>query len=471
MKAMALRTADTANTFWERLVVYINDEYSLLVSFKLLTKHILLLLSNQVVQICDDIFEFQSNALVHGLYSSWSCKWWLEHNLQLVVVAHANFGGVMSAIHLIAYQGMADSCFRPHKALAQTLAHTINTASIVRAPAIDPLEPIETPPPRQPVVSRDLLHGEGLFDISCPKLEIACRSVFTPSSWVQQWLTPKEYLWVFDVLALLTPQLLDNQRLRSLLLRSLLPLVVASIFCSVWVVVGGGRANETCLGNEVQISEDLHMVETGEKRQIADPNIVGMEMREDNARAGSKLDCSLVKTFSKKCRGNELNGPDTSSDMTEPLRPAVQAAVVPTLVSTSSLPEVHETILDKVRAEHDMAKAIKANDTQVPVYLWNKAMCGRESTDKESKALSTLRYFLLRVYRRRLWREIRSYMASKFCQEWLALGHAGENRGAKLEVEEMEEILWWAAENKWFEYPLFPLCCTSVSPLGSGCKL
>jgi hypothetical protein len=45
-------------------------------------------------------------------------------------------------------------------------------------------------------------------------------------------------------------------------------------------------------------------------------------------------------------------------------------------------------------------------------------------------------------------------MASKFGQEWLALGHAGENRGAKLEVEAMEEILWRAAENEWFEYPL-----------------
>jgi hypothetical protein len=62
MKAMALRTTDTANTFWERLVAYIDDEYSLLASFKLLPKHILLLLSNQVVQICDDIFEFWRNA-------------------------------------------------------------------------------------------------------------------------------------------------------------------------------------------------------------------------------------------------------------------------------------------------------------------------------------------------------------------------------------------------------------------------
>ncbi len=61
MKAIALRTADIANTFWEHLVAYIDNEYSLLASFKLLPKHILLLLSNQVVQICDNIFEFRSN--------------------------------------------------------------------------------------------------------------------------------------------------------------------------------------------------------------------------------------------------------------------------------------------------------------------------------------------------------------------------------------------------------------------------
>ena len=59
---MALRTAEAASTFWERLVAYVDDEYSSLMSFHLLAKHVLLLLSNQVVQICDDIFEFCGNA-------------------------------------------------------------------------------------------------------------------------------------------------------------------------------------------------------------------------------------------------------------------------------------------------------------------------------------------------------------------------------------------------------------------------
>jgi len=62
LRSMALCTAEAASTFWERLVAYVDDEYSLLMSFHLLAKHVLLLLSNQVVQICDDIFEFRGNA-------------------------------------------------------------------------------------------------------------------------------------------------------------------------------------------------------------------------------------------------------------------------------------------------------------------------------------------------------------------------------------------------------------------------
>jgi hypothetical protein len=58
---MALRTTNAANTFWECLGAYIDNKYSLCASFKLLSKHILLLLSNQVVQICNNIFKYQSN--------------------------------------------------------------------------------------------------------------------------------------------------------------------------------------------------------------------------------------------------------------------------------------------------------------------------------------------------------------------------------------------------------------------------
>jgi hypothetical protein len=60
LQDMALKTAKYTMQFWNALMAYIEDEYTLLLSFKLQPKHVLLLLSNQVVQICDDMFEFRN---------------------------------------------------------------------------------------------------------------------------------------------------------------------------------------------------------------------------------------------------------------------------------------------------------------------------------------------------------------------------------------------------------------------------
>jgi hypothetical protein len=60
---MALKTAEALMRFWHSFVTYLDDEYSMLTSFNLLPKHILLLLSNQVVQICDELFEYCNKAM------------------------------------------------------------------------------------------------------------------------------------------------------------------------------------------------------------------------------------------------------------------------------------------------------------------------------------------------------------------------------------------------------------------------
>jgi hypothetical protein len=62
LRDTGIRTAEYTIQFWNALVAYIEDEYTLLLSFKLLPKHVLLLLSNQVVQICDDTFELRNCA-------------------------------------------------------------------------------------------------------------------------------------------------------------------------------------------------------------------------------------------------------------------------------------------------------------------------------------------------------------------------------------------------------------------------
>jgi hypothetical protein len=58
LRDTAIKSAEFTMHFWNALTAYIEDEYTLLLSFKLLPKHVLLLLSNQVIQICDDMFEF-----------------------------------------------------------------------------------------------------------------------------------------------------------------------------------------------------------------------------------------------------------------------------------------------------------------------------------------------------------------------------------------------------------------------------
>ncbi len=63
VRDMALKTAEHTMRFWHSFVAYLDEEYSMLMSFKLLPKHILLLLSNHVEQICDNISDFRNKAV------------------------------------------------------------------------------------------------------------------------------------------------------------------------------------------------------------------------------------------------------------------------------------------------------------------------------------------------------------------------------------------------------------------------
>ena len=108
LKSMALKTADVSRLFWMSLVAYLNDKYSLLESFKLVAKHVLLLLSNQIVQICDDIFKYRSNA----------------SNVDL-----SNTGAVAARFAWVSLQaigcmtGYLKEKFRHHQAINSTFVH------------------------------------------------------------------------------------------------------------------------------------------------------------------------------------------------------------------------------------------------------------------------------------------------------------------------------------------------------------
>ena len=57
LKKLALLTADLSNRWWVELSSYLDNEYLMLHSYKLATEQILLLLSNQVAQMFEDIYE------------------------------------------------------------------------------------------------------------------------------------------------------------------------------------------------------------------------------------------------------------------------------------------------------------------------------------------------------------------------------------------------------------------------------
>jgi hypothetical protein len=171
-------------------------------------------------------------------------------------------------------------CFAPCDALALTLVHVVNPALPGKAQMIKPPKPIEPPIPCAPIIQDDCLRGKGLFDITHPKLKIACQSVFKPSGWVQRLLTPQEFLRVFDVPAALIQQLSKDRWVRSLLLRSLSPLIMTSIFHTMWSGIGGGISQEPYQGSKVQTSSgtNLHMegsTEVQGTRKLNTHDVVG----------------------------------------------------------------------------------------------------------------------------------------------------------------------------------------------------
>ena len=62
LRQAALQTAQDTQLFFQNLASYLDEELTMLTSFNLPSKQTLLLLSNQVVHICDDLFEYRNQA-------------------------------------------------------------------------------------------------------------------------------------------------------------------------------------------------------------------------------------------------------------------------------------------------------------------------------------------------------------------------------------------------------------------------
>ena len=66
----------------------------------------------------------------------------------------------------------------------------------------------------------------------------------------------------------------------------------------------------------------------------------------------------------------------------------------PAQESITSSPSGRE-LFAKLKQEHDLAKAVKLDDAEVPVDLWDQAMCRAPPSEVEKKALTVMQDFML----------------------------------------------------------------------------
>jgi hypothetical protein len=100
-------------------------------------------------------------------------------------------------------------------------------------------------------------------------------------------------------------------------------------------------------------------------------------------------------------------------------------------------------------------KAVKADDAEVPVYLWDMRIRGANPEARKSIALNGFRAFGLQLFRRALYLDCRERLISRFGANWSALPRrkpSGRFTSVGKEVDAISNILWHANEANWFEY-------------------
>jgi len=98
--------------------------------------------------------------------------------------------------------------------------------------------------------------------------------------------------------------------------------------------------------------------------------------------------------------GQAHQSPSTPGQALPPTTPPT-SPTTPIVLELGSTPRGVE---DKARlaviaAQHDFARAVKADDAEVPVHIWDNRVVRGNTTAREAAALVHLRDFALRVYR------------------------------------------------------------------------
>jgi hypothetical protein len=246
----------------------------------------------------------------------------------------------------------------------------------------------------------------------------------------------KELLRVFDTPLAMDDVLIPDRRVRNVMQHGITPVVVSAIFCALWSNSMGVVTASAMAQQGLTAHEENKMDETGREVEVVPTE------REIVWRCGWRSHSPIERV---RITNSESITPSTSewddSTTLNPLEP-VHETITPS-------PSERE-LFAKLKQEHDLAKAVKSDNTEVPVDLWDQAVCRAPPSEVEKKALTVMRDFMLVRYQRRLWLDARKYIQVTHGKDW---SHSRHTRVLE-DVTAIHDILWRAASNNWFEYPL-----------------
>ena len=110
--------------------------------------------------------------------------------------------------------------------------------------------------------------------------------------------------------------------------------------------------------------------------------------------------------------------------------------------------------LQRVKEEKDFAKAVKSDEAEVPVYLWNRRIHG-VSKEERDKALTGFRKIGLGMFLCGLRHDCYAYMVDEHGVDWCKSGmqkKLGKLTQLGRDQLAITGILWHATHTNWFEY-------------------
>jgi hypothetical protein len=271
---------------------------------------------------------------------------------------------------------------------------------------------------------------------------------------------PQGILCTFDLPLVLDKPLATNPSARKALTLTMSLVVFSAIFEVIWSLKSGGL--------EVAAEAMEHSIARALPNEMKDKG-GGEEWTEHRGSENHQQkanDCTNQAPNSK-CK-------DSPSVVDLPLgnaglRPSATPAASHTEEVAAEVESVHKSRLDRIKREHDLAKAVKSNDAEVLVHIWDEAICSAELPQELRRALEVLLAFMLRVYRRRLLKDVLGFLGMKYGGmkrtplkvgalptlggERRHKGDQGGDRQAPRHWDTMQKIIWRAANNDWFDYP------------------